>query len=484
MAGRSVRASCLVLFAVCVVLISLSGCGGGGNPPAPPPTPTATPLPAVTWTWMGGSKNFPRGHYGEKGVPDPANVPEARNDGVSVVDHDGNFWFFSGNGWYRTETFGTLTVFNDLWRYQPATGLWTWMSGSNFPSEAGTYGELGVPDPSNVPGTRIGHHGWADDEGNLWFFGGLVCAEPGTLSTPCAVALFNDLWAYSTITGNWTWMSGSSTPGAAGVYGTRGVPSETNIPGAREVGAYWKDSNGNFWLFGGYGFDADGKTGDLSDLWKFSPSTHTWTWVGGSNTVNAPGSYGVKGIPAATNMPPTRFFVSAWSDANGNLWMFGGVEADWDKLNDLWKFDTSTGLWTWISGSNQPNPRAVYGLLRVPDKQNVPGGRDRSVAWTDASGNLWLFGGVAIDSTGASGGMNDLWRYSPADDIWTWMGGSDREYGQGVYGTLGVGDVANIPPARMSSMGWTDANGDFWLMGSPGNGNGSSPLNDLWRCQP
>jgi len=35
------------------------------------------------------------------------------------------------------------------------------------------------------------------------------------------------------------------------------------------------------------------------------------------------------------------------------------------------------------------------------------------VSWSDASGNLWLFGGEGFDSTGTEGTLNDLWEYQP-----------------------------------------------------------------------
>jgi hypothetical protein len=41
-----------------------------------------------------------------------------------------------------------------------------------------------------------------------------------------------------------------------------------------------------------------------------------------------------------------------------------------------------------------------------------PGGK--AVAWTDSSGNFWLFGGDGYDSAAVSDGLlNDLWRYQP-----------------------------------------------------------------------
>jgi hypothetical protein len=44
----------------------------------------------------------------------------------------------------------------------------------------------------------------------------------------------------------------------------------------------------------------------------------------------------------------------------------------------------------------------------------VPGARVFSVAWTDQSGNFWLFGGQGEDSAETSGYLNDMWEYQPA----------------------------------------------------------------------
>jgi N-acetylneuraminic acid mutarotase len=97
------------------------------------------------------------------------------------------------------------------------------------------------------------------------------------------------------------------------------------------------------------------------------------------------------------------------------LWLFGGSGVDGTgtagPLNDLWKFDGTN--WTWVSGGSVANQAGTYGTKGIPSSSNNPGGRTESAAWADASDNLWLFGGTADDSTGASGNINDLWRYRP-----------------------------------------------------------------------
>ena len=98
---------------------------------------------------------------------------------------------------------------------------------------------------------------------------------------------------------------------------------------------------------------------------------------------------------------------------------------------------TCVGEWTWMGGSNtvgigsgQPG---VYGALGTAASTNIPGGRESSMTWSDASGNLWLFGGNGYNSTGitwtsAYPTFNDLWKFDPKLGTygeWTWMGGSD-----------------------------------------------------------
>ena len=69
-------------------------------------------------------------------------------------------------------TVAVLGHLNDLWRYDPETNQWTWVSGSNTRNQVGVYGTKGVPDAANVPGARSDSISWTDSTGNLWLFGG------------------------------------------------------------------------------------------------------------------------------------------------------------------------------------------------------------------------------------------------------------------------------------------------------------------------
>lgn len=370
------------------------------------------------------------------------------------------------------------------------SAAFTWVSGSDTPGASGVYGTQGVAAAANVPGARDGGAAWTDAHGNLWLFGGFEGYTNAI--NPATGNFLNDLWEYSPSSGDWTWVGGSSAACAQGVYGTQGVAAAANLPGPRSVTTTWTDSSGNVWLFGGGGCDTTGAFLWYGDLWKFSPSLAEWTWVGGSTASNAPAVYGTEGAAAAANMPGGRGGFAKWTDASGNLWLFGG--AAWDTatssegdLNDLWEYSPSSGDWTWMGGSNTFNASGNYGTQGAPAGTNVPGARWAALSWTDTNGNFWLFGGQGYDSAGQLGELNDLWEYSPSTGVWTWVNGPNTANAPGVYGSQGVAAAANVPSPRDSAATWMDASGDLWLFGGEGylvSTGYFHRLNDLWKFSP
>jgi PKD repeat protein len=277
--------------------------------------------------------------------------------------------------------------------------------------------------------------------------------------------------------GQWVWLQGSNVIGSAANYGTKGVPSATNTPAALYEACQWTDLNGSFWLFGGmdknYNFN--------NNLWKYDPTTNMWTWMKGPGTLNNPGNFGTQGVPSATNNPAALGHgIAAWTDLQNNLWMFGGYDG-FGSYSDLWRYNISTNMWTWMKGDQNFSNTGVWGTKGVPNSANIPGAKAECAAnWVDNNGDLWLFGGQDGSSLGTT---NDLWRYNIATNTFTWMKGSNFVDQLGVYGTLGVENVANTPGARGSYSHWIDKSGNFWLFGGM-DITRKYNFNDLWRYNP
>jgi len=405
--------------------------------------------PATTqWTWMGGSSSVTcgtnacsqPGTYGTKGTPDKSNIPPGRNSATAWADSKGHLWLFGGQ--FSNSSNGQTDSFNDLWEFDPASNIWTWIAGDdtvpNSPSEAGqpgVYGQQGTPSASNTPGARIGPFAWQDSSGNFWLARGWGYDVNDNLEQ------LTDVWEFNPANAEWTWAAGNQ--GGLdlfnGIYGSLGIANPANMPGSRTGQAAWMDRSGNLWLFGGGGTDSVGKGGALNDVWMLNTTTSYWTWIGGSSTITCsqygqlscgrPGVYGTEGVPDPLNIPGARGASAVWIDSGGNVWVFGGGGFDLiglnpGELNDLWEFDISSNKWTWMGGGEvmtcfgvSCGNSGIYGTLGTPSSGNAPGGRYGAMDWTDAKGNLWLFGGYGYDGKGSIDYLNDLWVYQPVEPL-------------------------------------------------------------------
>ena len=306
------------------------------------------------------------------------------------------------------------------------------------------------------------------------------------------------LFSEKTSSQNFTWVTGTTTPNALGIYGTQGVPSTANTPGARRAGATWTDLNGNLWLFGGegYGQFISGYQ-YLNDLWRYNPITNEWTYMKGTSLVNQPSFYGTPGVSSSGNQPGGKKDAITWVDPSGNLWMHGGtgyygsVSLGTNPQNDLWKYNITTNQWTFYSGciGTASNQYAVYGTQGVASTSNLSGQRTDALSWSDATGNLWMFSGSHNGSTQFGGGvMNDLWKYNVTTNQFTWMKGSNvPSNAMGVYGTQGFPSAGNTPGGHQDACAFKDAAGNFWLYGGWGYGTSMSStglMSDLWKFDP
>jgi hypothetical protein len=492
------------------------------------------------WAWISNDGTDAANHYATVSLPPPfpdLNTPGARNYPMTWTTTDSvgiqRKWMFGGVGYPLASTppqpvsIITDDRLNDLWVFVNGTednGFWipanlpicTDSGGKLFASVislefldlTGSYGTQNVANPNstdgscttgNYPGGRWGSATWSDAAGNLWLFGGQGYDSVGVSGD----VFLNDLWKFvpgnadveGTFEGSWVWVAGPTTGNQA---------STASYPGGRWAPSVVTDASGTtVWMFGGKGYDSAGNFGFLNDLWKLDIATHTWTLVSPSTTANVKGVYGTQGVAnGANNFPGGREESVLWIDPSGNIWLFGGFGLDsvgtsaggtpGGTLNDLWEY--SGGVWTWISGGGATgiaNQNGVYAKqLAPPDPTNIPGSRWGSVGWSDASGNLWLFGGwgynaLAINGTGF---MNDTWEYQQSSKEWIWWKGSSGVNQNGNY-LWHISQTDNVPGARRGQALWQPDSLDFiWVFGGQGfdksSASGNNYLNDLWHYLP
>lgn len=513
------------------------------------------------WTWIDGGKTagvaapgtpqygaFPS--TAPPTSPNPlTNAPGTRYGAVGWTDKFGSLFLFGGDGFELAGKAGgpdTLDApMNDMWVCDMSFGgdfcQWQLVGGYDatpfVPTPPATtpttVGGLIIQDAQSGfgptgPSPRLGATAWTDKSGNFWLFGG----SDGN-------HFLNDLWeynpsalspsTYTTKEGTWTFVAGSGSVDQPGNYTTAPL-----APGSRTNAVTWVDAAGNFWLFGGFGYDGQSpaKNGFLNDLWEYTGGA--WVFVSGGNTnkANQNGIYGTQGTGASANMPGGRQEAAGWADANGNLWLFGGEGEDsvgtgsgTGILNDLWVYNIASKQWTWVTGSNMADQTGTYPVQAVTGPVStttaagtcglavgdaplscqavtltgaLPGSRWGASSWIDAGGNLWLYGGWGLDSTGTNGNgaLDDLWVYTPnatagQPGTWAWIKGSNTGAQNGIYGDKVIPYKTfemYTPGGRSNATHWVDLNNQLWLFGGLGydstSTTGNGFLNDLWRYLP
>jgi hypothetical protein len=344
--------------------------------------------------------------------------PSSRYSAAVAVDPtNGNAWVFGG-----LDSLGNRL--NDLFLFTPsatsASGTWQQMSmqtPNGFPTygsaKAGVCSEPGTSKVTGTPGGRYGSVAWVDSSHNLWVFGGAATDCTDYIQSPYYL---NDLWEFVPNSGNnggtwWWYPSPSEGYYAGGCWNPSSVAG--NTPGGRYGAAYWTDSTGSLWMFGGVGFGATSSAtcqvtqgnppsvaGPLNDLWKYSGGT--WTLVTGNQSPNSPGSYGTLAMSAVSNVPPARYNATAWQDFKGNFWIFGGSVGTSGSFpvafDDLWEFDYNVKTWIWIGGSQ--------GAPTTGTNPPAPGPRAGAAGGTFGFPVFWISGGQGPTSTA----LSDFWQ--------------------------------------------------------------------------
>ena len=153
----------------------------------------------------------------------------------------------------------------------------------------------------------------------------------------------------------------------------------------------------------------------LNDVWKYSISTGNWTWIAGSNGGSTVAEYGTLGTGTTTTHPGARQMSISWKESSGKFLLLGGwghvAIGQFGRLNDLWEFDPTTEIWTWIAGGNTQDLPAQYGTLGQASTSNITGGRRMACSWT-TNDTCCFFGGSGYDSLDSLGILSDLWYFT------------------------------------------------------------------------
>lgn len=278
----------------------------------------------------------------------------------------------------------------------------------------------------------------------------------------------HDVWLFDDPTS--TWRLRTPTTSTTQLYGV--YSGSQQRPGSRYSTNVWGLAD-SIVVYGGLGL-SETSIGVLADVWQFHLRNNSWTFLSGSNSINAAPIF----TAGPSQNPGPRSSASTWAVGN-SLYLYGGYLKtsnpfliDQSFSADLWVYDLPSRRWSHIEGPALVNaPLAIYTGIDAR-----PGGRLNAVSWSDDAGNLYLYAGQGSGpNTGIAGEfgyLDDLWRYSTADATWTFVTGTQTLHSPG---------SATLPAGRDAPLLWRRNCDNIWLMGGR-NRNGI--LNDLWKYTP
>jgi len=183
------------------------------------------------------------------------------------------------------------------------------------------------------------------------------------------VTFYNDLHRLDVVRHRWTRLApaGQLPPARAFAAGA-------SDPGRQQI-----------FMFGGSTFDIPGtQFHPFDDLWAYSAATNRWSRL--------------TSVGAA---PSARSGSTMWA-VGDRLYLFGGIDATFTTLAELWSYDLRRSTWTLLTPAGM-----------------APPGRHVAQAGTVARfGQLTLYGGEAVDPQFGFVTLADTWQYDLVLNRW------------------------------------------------------------------
>lgn len=296
--------------------------------------------------------------------PDTAPIPRARAS--AVWDAQGQRVILFG-GRYRDGTRGPYDFPNDLWAYEPATGLWTELA------------------PSGVPGAPEGrmNAGMVYDARRNW----VILYGGGYLTPGLQYVLTPGLWAYDLGESRWIPLRPETRPAPDRLFHSVALDTRRD----------------RLYVFGGGDEGALFNPVFFSDLWYVDLSTRAWTQV-----PREPDAAWPAGRIKAT---------LDYDAARDRLIMFAGHDdTALGNENDVWQFSPETGRWArLIEGDTYANPQIDFCDFPADFATFDPNSPERR-----ESHLFLIMGDEALMYGGRTdcGLANDTWRFDLGTDSW------------------------------------------------------------------
>jgi N-acetylneuraminic acid mutarotase len=201
-------------------------------------------------------------------------------------------------------------------------------------------------------------------------------------------------------------------------------------PSPRTWHAYTKIPGPQFLIFGGGNYSGFTVESVDNELWIYNSEENEWTLQSPSGTAPSP-----------------RITASAAFDGEHTVYIFGGVDVEFNFLNDLFAYDLDTNSYTTVTQTGEQPPGVSDTRLVIKDNY------------------LYLQGGEILEDEGI-GNLEGVYRFDLLENVWVKLSPSP--------------DITSHP--ERDAQVFSRHGNQIWMFGGDANGpNFFNLQNDTWH---